>query len=253
MDRKVPYEPIVYVNRPPAAPQNMPLKATIRDRPAFSHVEVELGVQQGILANGHAMNWMDGNIQLQTNMNECGPACCRWMAGESVCLNTFTGPGKITFAQELPGDILPFACAPEEGWVVSSGSFICGTNNLKVDGQFIGCAACLCAQEGAILCKITCTDNNQGVFYAGSYGALTRHEIKDGESMFVEPGLFFAASANTKFEIALAGDCVSCFCGREGFVMKFTGPNVVYTQNRNPLIWKSVLRPHPPPAAPPIQ
>ena len=46
-----------------------------------------------------------GSVQVRTNMNECGPAMCRWCAGESVCQNEFTGPGKITFAHELPGDV----------------------------------------------------------------------------------------------------------------------------------------------------
>lgn len=248
MDQKGNYEPIVYVNRPPA-PGPTPLKATIKDRPAFSHIEIELDVQQKVLADGRAMSWMDGHVQISTNMNECGPAFCRYCAGESVCQNTFTGPGKITFSQDLPGDVLPFAVIPEEGWILSAGAFICGTPNLKIDGRFAGCAAWLCSGEGAFLTKINVPVGEQGVFYAGGYGALTRHELVAGQTMFVDTGLFFAASDRTQLEIALPGDCAACVFGGEGFVMKFTGPSVIYTQNRNPIIWKRVLRPRPAPRA----
>ena len=59
MDAK--YEPIVQVNAPPVVNQAaMPLRAIIKDRPAFAHIEVQLDNQQKVLANGSAMNWMDG-------------------------------------------------------------------------------------------------------------------------------------------------------------------------------------------------
>jgi len=247
--KEVPYQPTLIIpNGPPQIQQQMPLQAVIKDRPAFSNIEMFLAPQQQILANGHSMTWMDGNVRIETNLNDCGPACCRWLAGESACQNTFTGPGKITFAQKLPGDVLPFAVTAEEGWILSGGSFICGSPDLKVDGRFSGCAVCLCSGEGAFLTEVTVAQG-QGVFYAGSYGALTRHEIQAGKTMLVDSGLFFAASNKTNIQITLAGDCAACCCGKVGFVMKFTGPSVIYTQNRNPKIWRRVLRPQPPPKA----
>ena len=69
--------------------------------------------------------------------------------------------------------VLPFAVIPEEGWILSSGAFICGTPNLKIDGRFAGLLACLCSGEGAFLAKVNVPPNEQGVFFAGGYGALT--------------------------------------------------------------------------------
>jgi len=240
-------EPVQQPNAPPMVPAQPQLMALIKDRPAFSHVEVYLQNQQRVLADGKAMMWMDGHVQIDTNVNEFGDAFWRCCAGESCCQNHYTGPGKVTFSHELPGDILPFAVSPGEGWILNSGAFICGSANLKVSGRFSSCMACICAQEGVFLTQVTASDQNQGVFYAGGYGALERHEVPQGKSLFIDGGLFFAASDKTVFDICLPGSVVSCLCGKEGFCMKFHGPCVVYTQNRHPGIWKRVLQPRPAP------
>jgi hypothetical protein len=102
--------------------------------------------------------------------------------------------------------------------------------------------------SGPFLTHIT-VERGLGVFYAGGYGALTRHEVPEGkvqslalfvsaharallsarafrnsaQTLFVDSGLFFAANENRKAEFGLPGGCFSCLCGGEGFVMKFRG------------------------------
>ncbi len=56
--------------------------------------------------------------------------------------------------------------------------------------------------------------------------------------MLVNNALFFAAHASTakNTELGILGGLKTCLCGGEGFVMKFRGPCVVYTQSRDPRI-----------------
>jgi uncharacterized protein (AIM24 family) len=221
----------------------------VANRPAFAHVEVNLQPGQKILAGANAMNWMDARIPVETGLNGCGTACWRQCSRESACQNTFTGPGNISFALDLPGDILPFGIAPGAGWVLSPGAWICGTDNLKVSSKFSGCAACCCGDEGPFFTHITINEEKggNGMFYAGGYGAITRHEVPAGKTLFLDNGLFFAANEALNISLGMPGGCLGCMCGGEGLVMKITGPTVVYSQNRSPSTWKKILN-QPPPA-----
>jgi len=224
------------------------LNGFIRDRPAFSHVEVRLDPGQKVKANARAMIWMDGSVKVDTKCNDCCDGCWRTCAGESCCVNEFTGPaggGAVTFALDLPGDMLPFGVlpGPGNGWVVAAGSYVCGSDNLTVSARFAGCQACCCGDVKPWLCKVTLLGEGNGMFWAGGYGALTRHDIPEGKTFFLDNGLFFAANELVNIGLGLPGGCISCCYGGEGVVMKFTGPCVVYSQNRSPAIWQKVLNP----------
>jgi uncharacterized protein (AIM24 family) len=144
--------------------------------------------------------------------------------------------------------MLPFGVTPGAGWIVAAGSFICGTNNIQVTARFAGCFACCCGGMPPFITKITVKEDSKdpGMFYCGGYGAITRHEVPEGKFLYLSRGLFFAANDKTQIDGGLPGDCLSCLFGGEGFCMKFPGPAVVYSQNRNPQIWSKVLNPPPP-------
>lgn len=223
------------------------LNAEILNRPSFSHVKVQLDNGQKVMADNGAMIWMDGDMQMETwcyggVMN----ALCRPLAFESCCMNTFEGPGEVSFGFDMPGDSYPFAVSPAKGWILTSGAFICGTENIVVGCRCAGLKACCCAGEGAFLTKITVgPESGNGVFYAGGMGAIQRHDVAAGQIFFIDTGLFFAAAEDIQIDVGLPGDFKSCCCGGEGFVMKFTGPCTVYTQNRDPAEFLKLLRPQP--------
>jgi len=219
------------------------LQGFIRDRPAFAHVEIAILQGQKVMANGNAMIWMDGHVPIDTQCGDCGAACCRCCAGESCCQNFYAGPGRATFGLKIPGDMLPFGVTPGAGWVVAGGSFVCGTENIVVSGQFAGCFACLCGGTSVFLVHITVKGDQNGMFYAGGYGAITRHDVPADKYLWMSRGHFFAASDKTSIDGGLPGSIISCLYGGQDFAMKFRGPSVVYSQNRNPLIWRQVLRP----------
>lgn len=217
----------------------------ISHRPSFAHVSIKLADDQKVIANAGSMLWMESSVKLSTG---CHGGCCnswlRTLALESFCQNEFQGPGDVAFGFDVPGDILPFAVTPSDGWIVGTGAFVCGTPNVVVSATFPGCATCCCAGEGLFLTHIG-SSNGKGVFYAGDYGALQRHEVAAGKTFCVSIGRFFACSDKTEIHIGLAAGIYTCICGHEGFMMKFKGPCAVYTQNRNPDVFRSLLNPLP--------
>jgi len=231
-------------------PQTL-LNATIMHRPSFAHVEVKLDAGQRVLGNWGAMLWMDGGLQMSTWCygGFCNACCWRNCAMEHTCYNMYSGQGIVSFGFDLPGDILPFAATPGNGWVLTNSSFICGTPNTVVSAKFAGCCMCCFGGEGFFLTTIS-SDSGTALFYAGGYGQIQRHEVPDKKKFFINTGLFFAASDKTMFSVGCPGNCKSfCFSG-EGFVMKFQGPLVLYTQNRDPNVMRKLLNPWRPPPLP---
>lgn len=49
---------------------------------------------------------------------------------------------------------------------------------------------------------VTC-ENGRGMFYAGDYGAIQRHDIPAGKVFCVDSGLFFACSDRVSYDIGL--------------------------------------------------
>jgi uncharacterized protein (AIM24 family) len=98
---------------------------------------------------------------VDTKCSDCWDGCWRQCAGESCCVNEFTGPaggGSVTFATDLPGDMLPFGvlAGAGNGWVVASGSYLCGTSNLTVTARFAGCAVCYYSTTQLTTLLLTC-------------------------------------------------------------------------------------------------
>jgi uncharacterized protein (TIGR00266 family) len=219
--------------RPPA----QQLTYHIKGRPAFAYVDMDIPAGQNVVADGGAMLWMESSVQMNT---WCYGGCCasywRQCSGESGCQNKFSGPGKVGFGFDLPGDILPFAVAPGQGWILTSAGFVCGTENVHVTTQWSGCGACLFGGEGPFFTRVSCADGT-GVFFAGGYGSIERHEIPAGKQFFVDTSLFFAAHESTAIDVGTPGGCMSFLCSGEGFIMKFNGPCVLYTQSRDPRIF----------------
>jgi uncharacterized protein (AIM24 family) len=157
-------------------------------------------------------------------------------------MNTYSKGSKIGFGFTLPGDMMSFGVTPGNGWILSQGAFIAGTSTLRVSGKFTGCCTCA-AGEGLFLTHVTSEDRkSNGMFFAGGYGSIVRHDVAKGQVLFVDNGLFFAAHELTRITVGLIGGCRASCCSGEGLVMKFYGPCCIFTQSRDP----SIFNPPPP-------
>lgn len=219
---------------------------SIKGKPASAYCDLFLKPQQKIVTDGNMMLWMDREIDDPDT--ECygglQDTLLRNCAGEHCCFNIFENKDqqtqrKLAIGFNDPGDLLSFGVSKGNGWVLTRNAFLAGTDNLRVTGRCIGCCACLFSGEGPFLTRVTLKDEEQGpgMFIAGSYGALVRHEIQLGQVLFVSRGLFFAAHETTKFRIGLAGGLKNLCCSGAAIVMKFYGPATVYTQSRDPDTW----------------
>jgi len=212
----------------------------IHGRPAFSYGDVYVQPNTRVIADGEAMLWVDGSLAIDTECyGGCFAACARTCSGEPCCFNMFSGSGKVSFGFDTPGDMLSFGVHEGNGWLLTSGAFIAGTDNLVVSSKFGGCLACCCADEGPFLTTVNVdkdAPNKNGVFLAGSYGMLERHDIPQGKVFYTRAGTFFATHSSGTLNVGQVGGlCNFCFgAGWKSIVLRFNGPCTVYTQSRNP-------------------
>merc|ERR1712080_568702 len=104
---------------------------------------------------------------------------------------------------------------------------------------FAGCCAAMHSGEGLFLTKVTLESGEEdGIFFAGGYGGINRHDIKAGTTLLIDNGMFFATGHQQKIYVGFTEGGVksACFSG-EGLVMKIRGPCIVFTQNRDPSIF----------------
>lgn len=218
------------------------LYGVILGRPMFGSVDIHLSDGQEVVADAGSLNWMDADVGMSTGTyGGCCDAMWRSYAGESWCMNTYTGPGLAGFGFPLPGDLVAFAVYEGKGWMLSKGAFVAGSTNLQITGK---CNACTCffgMDEGAFLTAVKLVEGSEkpGLFYAGGYGGIDRHRVEAGKTLMIDNGMFFACLYGQKISVSFAGGGAKEFCfSSEGLVMVINGPATVFTQNRDPSIFK---------------
>jgi uncharacterized protein (TIGR00266 family) len=198
----------------------------------FSTVTIDLKANEQVLAEAGSMAYMDGKVDMNTSTGGgVWKGLKRSFSGESFWQNTFTGPGKVTLANSLPGDSEAFKINPNEGWILTRDAYLGGTTNIEVSSKWGGFKT-MFTSEGALLTHVKSTAGD-GLFFAGCYGAIKKHEIAEGEEFTVDNGLFFATPEKTNFKMSKMGGWKSFFLGGEGIILRFFGPCIVYTQSRS--------------------
>ncbi|MFX1514527.1 MAG: TIGR00266 family protein [Promethearchaeota archaeon] len=226
------------------------LKFEITGSPAFSVVRIFLEKPgQQVRAEGGAMVYMDGHIHMETK--SAGGALRglkRKLSGESMFQNFFSlpegaPPGMVAFAHGAPGDIIHLHLNQGEEWILSKDAYIAGTPSIEVTSKFGGAKGILGA-EGAFMTKIMASAD--GDVWIGGYGYLERHEVAEGQEFVVDSGVLMACSADmqNRAKISKVGGRKSFVLGGEGIVIRYMGPGVVYTQNREMGMLAGLLRPY---------
>lgn len=215
---------------------------------AFSQLAITLKEGQKVIGDGGAMASMREGVELgklSANNGALG-ALGRFLAGEALLFNKYTGGPEatndndartITFAPPVPGEIVEIRLEPGEEYSLSRGGFLASSPNVKVTGKLnLRGIVEIGQEEGFILPRVRCDKDSVGPGYlwVASYGSVIKHQLKTGQKIIVDNGLFLAASSKTTYELAKTGKSwTSTILGGEGIAMKFRGPCVVYTQSHN--------------------
>ena len=224
------------------------LRYEIKGAPAFSVVRIYLDKPgQKVRAEGGAMIYMDGHVEMTTkSAGGIRRGLKRKFSGESMFQNFFelpegsSTPGMVAFAPSAPGDLVHFHLQQGAEWTLSKDAYICGTPSIGVTSKMGGFKS-LMGGEGLMLTKIIA--EAEGDVWLGGYGYSERHELAPGQEFIIDSGVMLAYESHIQYKASKVGGKKSFFLGGEGIVMRFTGPGVVYTQNREMSILASLIKP----------
>lgn len=196
-------------------------------------LDVEMKAGEEVYTESGGMAWMSPNISMESNMKGgLGKAFGRLFSGESMFMVTYRcdeGTGAITFCSEFPGRIIEFAMDGKKEIICQRDAFMVAESKVNLEIEFtkrIG--AGFFGGEGFILQKISGT----GKAFLEIAGEVTEYQLKEGQSLKVDPGYIAAFEKGVDYDIERIKGVKNMLFGGEGlFLAHLTGPGKVWLQS----------------------
>ena len=208
--------------------------------PSNAELVLNLEENQTIYANGGLMVWMNSSIKVKTETGGFFAGLKRSLfTDNSLFLTNYTGTSndgksnKICFSSELPGDIIEIKIKPGEKKIISSGSIVVCSSNIKFDTQFR--LSGLFTSNNLFLAELSVPigSSNYGIAWISSFGSIDKLDIKENEEYLVDNNHFLECDSDVKYTIKTLGDFKTSLLSGQGYIMSFKGPCNVLVQNKN--------------------
>lgn len=219
------------------------MQFNIEFSPAYSLAIVKLEQGDSIMAESGAMVTQDAHIRMETSAS-AGKGVGGFLKGlgrsmflgESFFRNTFhadDGPGEVTFAPSLPGDILSYEMTGND-LIVQQQSYLASGTGVEIETKWGGFKSFF--GEGKMF-WIRAFGN--GPLALNAFGAVKEIDV-DGH-FIVDTGHIVAFEPSLSFDIKRVGSWFSTFFSSEGLVCRFNGKGKLYIQSRNPAEFGSLV------------
>ena len=207
-------------------------------------VEVELDLDETIVAEAGAMNWMEEDIVFEAKMGDGSggdeglmgklfSAGKRALTGESLFMTHFTNTSnhkrRVAFAAPYPGHILPIDLAQIGGELTcQKDAFLCAALGTELSIAFSRkLGAGFFGGEGFILQLL----RGDGMAFVHAGGAVIKKELVN-ETLRVDTGCLVAFTPGINYDIERVKGLKSMFFGGEGlFLATLRGTGTVYLQS----------------------
>lgn len=194
-------------------------------------IELEMNRGESVYAQTGAMQWMDGNIDMQTRLKGgMMGALKRSFSGGDMFTVDFTAKtdhAKVAFGHTYPGKILVFDVS-ESTLICQQRGFLCATPGVDYDVHFqkkLGTA--VFGGEGFIMQKF----QGQGLVIVEMDGECVEKHLQPGERIKVDTGSVGAFEETVSMDIERIKGFRNMFLGGEGlFLTTLTGPGKVWIQ-----------------------
>jgi len=223
-----------------------PLKYEIKYSPAYSLLEVHLPPEGRITAEAGAMTYMTSNIEVKTRSRIREGGIWRTikvslLGGETLFINDYIARGevgKVGFVSAPLGDITRLEVSEDKGFIIQSSAYIASTSGVHLDTEWQGFTKGLFGQNLFMIKTL-----GEGDVFINTFGAIDKHELKEGETLIVDNFHLAALSTTCEYKVRMFGGLKSTLLGGEGLVTDITGPGEVYVQTKNPMefvnwLWK---------------
>jgi uncharacterized protein (AIM24 family) len=214
-------------------------KFKIVNSPGCASVIVSLNKGQSVYCNYASMNYCDGTVDISTKSQGIFSSIIRkFFTTSSFFLNYYTGiddrESVAAFASYFPGDIIAMRIKKGEKYIMSSHGFLCATPNVKLSTT-TRLRNIIVRNEDAFLNEVSimddCTDD--GMVWISAHGGFDKVEVKAGETVKVNGGIFAFTKSENNFTLSTEGNIKSFLFSGQTILMLFTGPCELYVHSQN--------------------
>src|SRR5438270_2008723 len=201
-------------------------------------IAVNLRSSDKVFAESGQLAWMSMAIQMQTSTTAGGQqggflgALGRAVAGGTLFMTEYSaagGPGLLSFAAKLPGQILPVDVAPNAGYMCHRHGFVCGTPGVQFSIGFqqrLG--AGIFGGTGFRMQRLA----GQGQAWVELNGEVVVYDLQPGNTLRRSAEHTSELQSQSKLEITtISGNKNALFGGDGIFLAALTGPGRVWLQS----------------------
>jgi uncharacterized protein (AIM24 family) len=210
-------------------------------------------VLQVVLERGESVNtphgdlvWMSKGVRMSQTTRAGGGGLVRgikrMMGGGGLFVTKYEGPGQVTFAAKLPGQIVPVDIAHGEHYMVHKHGWLAGTHGIKPSaGLQHSITGGLFGGEGFVLQKL----EGEGTAWIEVGGELMVYDLPKGEVMLAHPGHIGMFAGTVKFSITRMKGITNMLFGHDGLLLaELSGPGRVWLQSMPVPVLASALTPY---------
>lgn len=203
-------------------------------------LEMMLESGEALISNHGELSWMTPNMQLtqttqmggQSGGGGLGGLLKRAVSGTSIFLTRYEsmgGPGMVSFAAKMPGQIFPLEIGSPGGYLVHRHGWVCGTPDVNATVGFQqGLGGMLFGGEGFVLQKL----EGRGTAWVELSGEVVTYELDGTQSLMVHPGHVGVFQDTVTFQVTRMQGIANRYFGADGhWLVRLTGPGKVWLQS----------------------
>jgi hypothetical protein len=225
----------------------------------FQTVKITLNKKEDVIkADGGAMNYMGGNINMDTKMLGGGgvfnffgkvvSAVAKPLSGSSLFYNEFKlsgdEPDIVTFSSPNPGNIGCFYIPANKSFNFVSDTYICSTSNLEISTNI---------RTGGFLLGYGLTfvnvraNSTAGLIWCSAFGDVIDIKLKQGKSIKVDNGVLLGFNPEININTRPVSGFKSLFLSGEGFISEISNKNNkdididIYLQSRSKISYNDYI------------
>ncbi len=177
----------------------------------------------------HTLLWKQTEVKIE--LRKMSGAIKRKIAGGEFFVTRATGPGRVAFSRDVPGQLIPLHLSAGEGVDVREHQFLAATDNVDFSFERIkGVRSMLFGGSGFFVDKFRAKRGDAIVWIHG-FGNVFTVDLQAGEAIDVEPGGWLFKDESVKMTAHTSGLKTGFFAGGEKFTWnRFAGPGRVAIQ-----------------------
>jgi uncharacterized protein (AIM24 family) len=182
--------------------------------------EMNLGAGDGVFFEYHTLLWKEEHVAL--GALRIGGGMKRVFGGMPFVITTATGPGRIAFSRDSPGELVVLPLHPDMEIDVREHAFLVGTHSVSYSFVRIDGLGNMFRGGSGMFMDRFITTGEPGLLMLHGSGNVFEKQLGPGESMLVEPGAFLYKDASVAMDVEKQDVKVGLM--RSLYLVRFTGP-----------------------------